>query len=119
MNYRFNIILLLCLYMSTMSAIGQLLPTKVEVDSVFNAKCTEGQYLSASAYIVKCASEREKIGDKATALEYRLRNCELIDENIDYFNEKGLTLDDYFFNWEVVSFSYRDLGYMDECISVY
>ena len=105
--------------MSTMSAIGQLLPTKVEVDSVFNARCTEGQYLSASAYIVKCASEREKIGDKATALEYRLRNCELIDENIDYFNEKGLTLDDYFFNWEVVSFSYRDLGYMDECISVY
>ena len=85
MNYKYNLILSFCLFMTVISTWGQLLPTKVEVDSVFNAKCIEGQYLSASAYIVKCASEREKIGDKATALEYRLRNCELIDENIDYF----------------------------------
>lgn len=119
MNYKYNLILSFCLFMTVISTWGQLLPTKVEVDSVFNARCIEGQYLSASAYIVECASKRENIGDKTTALYYRLRNCELIEKHIDYFNEKGLTLDDYFFNWEIVSFLYRDLGNIDECISIY
>lgn len=108
-----------CLIFFTLPIWAQLLPTKVEVDSVFNSKCNVGDYFSASQYIVDCAIKRQDIGDKNTALDYQLKNCELIEKHIDYFNEKGLTIDEYFYNWETVSFLYRDLGYLDECISIY
>ena len=108
-----------CLIFFTLHIWAQLLPTKVEVDSVFNSKCNVGDYYSASQYIVDCAIKRQDIGDKNTALDYQLKNCELIEKHIDYFNEKGLTIDEYFYNWETVSFLYRDLGYLDECISIY
>lgn len=114
-----KIFLTIFLNLSPLAVWGQLLPTKLEVDSIFDAKCREGNYLSASAYIVECSAKREQIGDKATALEYRLKNCDLYDEHIDYFREKGLTVDDYLFNWELVSFLYRDLGNIDECVSIY
>ena len=120
MNYSFLKSFFTIVFLISTSPIwGQLLPTKVEVETVFKAKCEQGDFLSASNYIIDCAIKRQEIGDKNTALDYQLKNCDLIDKHIDYFNKKGLTLDDYFYNWEVVSLLYRDLGHIDECISVF
>ena len=120
MNYRTLRLLFFCSLCLVCSPIwGQLLPTKIEIDSIFNARCDKDDYLSAYVYIMNCANQREKIGDKRTAIEYRLRSCGLFEKHPEYFKNKGITIDDYFINNELVSFLYRDLGLIDNCIATY
>lgn len=116
MNRFLYIICTLCF---SLQSIGQDLPTKMEVDSIYEELCNEGLYTNASNYIVDYAIKLSESGDKKNALDYQLRNCTLIEKHIDFFRENGLTLDNYYANWEVVSILYRDLGYTDKCIELY
>lgn len=98
---------------------GQSLPTQHEVDSVYDAKCKAGDYITASNYIIDYSKRKFNDGDEEVALDYQLKNCELIEEHVDYFFNNGLTVNQYFNNWIVASLMCKNLGYLDDCISIY
>lgn len=61
----------------------------------------EGQLIDASYLMVDYATKMERQGDTLLALQYQLDNCYLIDDNIDFFYNAGLTPEMYFANWYV------------------
>ena len=92
---------------------------KSEVDSLFEEYVRDSLYVNASNLLVDYAKELESIGDKETALKYQLSNCDLIESNLDYFFQHGLSLEGYFADKGVVGLLYIDLGYKNKTICQY
>ena len=88
------------------------------IDSI-NSYISEGLFVKASNRIVDIALYLESIGEKESALSYRIWNCKLIEDNIDYFGDHGLSLEGYFSNKEKVCILYRDLGQKTNAINMY
>ena len=72
-----------------------------EIDDQISILIKNGQYVAASNIIVNYANKLQDSGDYLTALQYRLENCKLIDNHIEYFQKAGLTLEDYYTNWYI------------------
>ena len=79
----------------------------------------DGRYVSASNKIVEYALYLNSIGDKESSLDYQIWNCNLVEENLDYFIDHGLTIEEYFANREMVCILYRDLGQKTNAIKTY
>ena len=88
------------------------------IDSI-NSYISEGLFVKASNRIVDIALYLESIGEKESALSYQIWNCKLIEDNIDYFGDHGLSLEGYFSNKEKVCILYRDLGQKTNAINMY
>lgn len=69
-----------------------------ELDEKINSK----NYYDASDLMIIFAQQLLKHGDTLSSLEYQLRNCELVDNHLDYFKNNGMTYEEYFSNWFVV-----------------
>lgn len=91
---------------------GQI--TQVQVDSIVNNKCQDGLYVSASNLLVDFANDCYQAGDLSTALQYQLKNINLVDDNYDYFVEHDMTNEIYLSNWQMISLLYGKLGKMED-----
>lgn len=72
-----------------------------EIDDQISILIKNGQYVAASSLMVNYANKLQDSGDNLTALQYRLENCNLIDNHIKYFQKAGLTPEDYYTNWYI------------------
>ena len=94
------------------------------VDTAFVNKqvayyCNNGQFGSASLLLVQTAKKAQDSNELKTALIYQIRNCELVEQKIDYFIQNGFTLKDFFSNYGMVFVLQRDLGQKKEAIQTY
>lgn len=94
------------------------------VDTAFVNKqvayyCNNGQFGSASLLLVQTAKKAQDSNELKTALNYQIRNCELVEQEIDYFFQNGFTLKDFFSNYGMVIVLQRDLGQKKEAIQTY
>ncbi len=90
-----------------------------EITDSINSYISEGLHVKASNRIVDYALYLESIGENESALSYQIWNCKLIEDNIDYFRDHGLSLEGYFSNKEKVCILYRDLGQKTNAINMY
>lgn len=95
-----KVFLLIFCIVNVLSSQSQSLSRK-QVDYEVEKHLQKGEIVSASNIIVDFAIEQQKIGDTATALEYQLKNLKLVEDNVDFFYQCGLTDEDYFANWYV------------------
>lgn len=72
-----------------------------EIDDQISILIKNGQYVAASSLMVNYANKLQDSGDNLTALQYRLENCNLIDNHIKYFQKAGFTTEDYYTNWYI------------------
>jgi len=72
-----------------------------EIDDQISILIKNGQYVAASSLMVNYANKLQDSGDNLTALQYRLENCNLIDNHIKYFQKAGFTPEDYYTNWYI------------------
>ena len=72
-----------------------------EIDDQISILIKNGQYVAASSLMVNYANKLQDSGDNLTALQYRLENCNLIDNHINYFQKAGFTPEDYYTNWYI------------------
>lgn len=74
---------------------------KKEIDNQISMFIKNRQYVAASTIMVNYANDLQNSGDYLTALHYRLENCNLIDQHINFFQKTGLTPEDYYANWYI------------------
>lgn len=91
------VILLLFTYISISAQ--QL--NKADVDFQVAKLKEQGLFLQASGLLVKSGIYFEEHGDTISALHFQLENCNLIDEHLEYFRQKGLTPKIYYSNWYI------------------
>lgn len=82
---------------------------KAELDSLIADYVKHDMYGSASLQMVRYAVELQNHGDLEQALEYQIKNCELIEQHIDFFVQQGLTLRDLLNHYSSVMVLQRDL----------
>ncbi len=92
---------------------------KTEVDRLADSYTSMGKYDSVSLLLVTFANQEHQKGNLETALEYQIKNCELIERNTNYFVQCGITLKDFFNNYGMVFILQRDLGNSIDAISTY
>lgn len=92
---------------------------KYIVDSLVRVYIENGKYDSASLVMVVFANQEHKEGNLKTALEYQLRNVELVEQNIDIFASYGLTIQDLLNDYGMISVLQRDLGETTKAIETY
>lgn len=83
---------------------------KNEVDSLITKYIEQRMYGSASELMVNYAIEEQNKGNLEAALEYQIKNCELVEQHAVFFGQNGLTLQDLFNNYGMVFVLQRDLG---------
>lgn len=109
--------LLLCVFFCAAVSAQNL--TKTKVDRLVNSYTSQEKYDSASLVLVTFANQEHQKGNLETALEYQIKNCELIEHHTNYFIQQGFTLRDFFNNYGMVFVLQRDLGNNLDAISTY
>ena len=100
---KHTLVILALSFIFVHSAFGQDFSNdKAYIDKELDESIKAGHYYDASDLMIIFAKELLKYGDTASSLEYQLRNCELVDNNLDYYKENGMTEEEYFSNWFVV-----------------
>ena len=74
---------------------------KADIDLQVAKLKEQGLFLQASGLLVKSGIYFEEHGDTISALHFQLENCNLIDEHLEYFRQKGLTPKIYYSNWYI------------------
>lgn len=92
---------------------------KVDVDELVNMYAEQTKYDSASWLLVSYANQEHTKGNLEDALEYQIKNCELIEQHIDDFVSYGITLNDMYNNYGMVFVLQRDLNRTTDAISTY
>lgn len=92
---------------------------KTEVDSLVEFYTERRQYDSVSLMLTQFANQEHQKGNLEIALDYQIKNCELIEHHIDSFVAYGLTLIDLYPNYGMVFVLQRDLNKVTEAISTY
>lgn len=77
------------------------------------------QFDSASLLLVQSANKAQDCGELEIALNYQIRNCELVEQQINAFAAYGLTLDALYANYGMVFVLQRDLGKKADAINTY
>ena len=109
--------LLLCiLFCATVSAQNL---SKTEVDRLADSYISQEKYDSVSLVFVTFANQEQQKGDLETALEYQIKNCELIEKHINSFVDYGMTLSEFYANYGMVFVLQRDLNRTTEAINTY
>lgn len=92
---------------------------KAEVDSFVDLYTYQGKYDSVSLMLVSFANQEHQKGNLETALEYQIKNCELIEKHIDSFVAYGITLNELYANYGMVFVLQRDLNRSTDAINTY
>lgn len=92
---------------------------KVDVDRLVNMYAEQTKYDSASWLLVTFANQEHAKGNLESALEYQIKNCELIEQHIDAFVSYGITLKDMYNNYGMVFVLQRDLNLTTDAIGTY
>ena len=109
--------LLLCiLFCATVSAQNL---SKTEVDRLADSYISQEKYDSVSLVFVTFANQEQQKGNLETALEYQIKNCELIENHIDSFIAYGITLSELYANYGMVFVLQRDLNRSTDAINTY
>lgn len=92
---------------------------KTEVDRVVNQYIEQKEYDYASMMLVQFANQEHQNGNLRIALEYQIKNCELIEQHIDSFISYGITFSEFFANYGMVMVLQRDLNETIDAINTY
>jgi len=92
---------------------------KTEVDRVVNQYIEQKEYDYASMMFVQFANQEHQNGNLRIALEYQIKNCELIEQHIDSFISYGITFSEFFANYGMVMVLQRDLNETIDAINTY
>lgn len=92
---------------------------KAEVDRFVDLYTYQEKYDSVSLMLVSFANQEHQKGDLETALEYQIKNCELIEKHIDSFVAYGITLNELYANYGMVLVLQRDLNRSIDAINTY
>ncbi len=109
--------LFLCLFFCATVSAQNL--TKTEVDRLADSYVSQEKYDSVSYVFVTFANQEQLKGNLETALEYQIKNCELIEKHIDSFIDYGLTLSELYANYGMVFVLQRDLNRSTDAINTY
>lgn len=100
---KHTLVILALSFIIVHSALGQNFSNdKTYIDKELDERIRVGHFYAASDLMIIFAKELLKYGDTVSSLEYQLRNCELVDNNLDYYKENGMTEEEYFSNWFIV-----------------
>ena len=111
--------LFLFLFMICCAAMTAQNLIKTEVDRLAELYMSQKKYDSVSLMLVTFANQEHQKGNLETALEYQIRNCELIEKNIDSFVAYGITLNELYANYGMVFVLQRDLNRSTDAINTY
>lgn len=92
---------------------------RTEVDKLVDVYAEHEKYDSVSLLLVTFANQEHQKGNLETALEYQIKNCELIEKHIDSFVSYGITLNDMYNNYGMVFVLQRDLNRTTDAINSY
>ena len=92
---------------------------KTEVDRLADLYTNHEKYDSVSLMLVSFANQEHQKGNLETALEYQIKNCELIEKHIDSFVAYGITLNELYANYGMVLVLQRDLNRSIDAINTY
>lgn len=92
---------------------------KAEVDRFVDLYTYQEKYDSVSLMLVSFANQEHQKGNLETALEYQIKNCELIEKHIDSFVAYGITLNELYANYGMVLVLQRDLNRSIDAINTY
>lgn len=93
--------------------------TKTKVDRLVDSYTRQEKYDSASLVLVTFANQEHQKGNLETALEYQIKNCELIEKHIDSFVAYGITLNEMYANYGMVFVLQRNLNRSTDAINTY
>lgn len=109
--------LFLCMFFCATVSAQNL--SKTEVDRLADSYVSQEKYDSVSLAFVTFANQEQQKGNLETALEYQIKNCELIEKHINSFVDYGMTLSEFYANYGMVFVLQRDLNRTDEAINTY
>ncbi len=111
------LLFLLCITYGMITSAQSL--KKADVDKLVYQYVEKEKYDSASLMLVMFANQEHDKGNLETALEYQIKNCELIEQHINSFVTYGITLYDMYNNYGMVFVLQRDLNRTTDAIDTY
>ncbi|MCR5362688.1 MAG: hypothetical protein K6E73_11880 [Bacteroidales bacterium] len=98
---KYVIILLFFVCVGTSMANDKI--TKENIDSLVDVLCQKQDYESASKIIENFVHEQDSLDNVEIAYDYACKNCDLINKHVQYFIEKGMTLEKFYSYWKRLS----------------